>query len=186
MHLHFGSKYLRLAALILSGCIASSCSASNSQMQQSGALSQSSNAQNRAAELQPAGHVNDFAEVLQADQMRTLEQLADEFHQQKRVEVAVVIVKTLDGKSIEEFTLELGKRWGVGHPETRHAIVIGVAIEERQSRIEVSRGLEAAVPAEEWSRILTDARPEFKKSEYGAGLLKIMNALSGVLDKYPR
>jgi len=63
-------------------------------------------------------------------------------------QVVVVTVRSLNGLQIEDYALTLANKWGVGQTGRNNGVVLLVAPNERQVRIEVGTGLE---------RRLTDA-----------------------------
>lgn len=86
-------------------------------------------------------------------------------------QVVVVTLESLNGANIEEYSLELGRRWGIGQKGKDNGALLVVAPNDKQIRIEVGYGLEG---------ILTDALssniinyyiiPEFKKGDIQNGI----------------
>ena len=86
-------------------------------------------------------------------------------------QVVVVTLESLNGANIEEYSLELGRRWGIGQKGKDNGALLVVAPNDKQIRIEVGYGLEG---------ILTDALssniinyyiiPEFKKGDIENGI----------------
>ena len=80
-------------------------------------------------------------------------------------------LESLNGANIEEYSLELGRRWGIGQKGKDNGALLVVAPNDKQIRIEVGYGLEG---------ILTDALsgniinyyiiPEFKKGDIQNGI----------------
>src|SRR2546430_11280603 len=63
----------------------------------------------------PAGYVSDFAGVLSPGVQQQLEALATEMDQKAHAQLAVVTVKSLEGRPLEEFAIDLAMKWGIGH-----------------------------------------------------------------------
>ena len=65
---------------------------------------------------QPSGFVNDFAAKLSPDTKQQLENLLTNFKNRTGIEVTVVTVNfdDMQGYPIEDYTLNLGRQWGVG------------------------------------------------------------------------
>ena len=99
----------------------------------------------QAPDLNPTGFINDFVGVLSPETNRGLEALATELKQKTGAEVAVAIVSSLEGETIETYANLLGEEWGVGDAEDRGALIL-LAIEDRQLRVEVGYGLEPIIP----------------------------------------
>ena len=71
-----------------------------------------------------------------------------------------------------------GSQIGIGKPGKDNGVLILIAIEERQWRIEVGYGLEGYITDVESNRIAQEYLvPEFEKGNYGAGLFYTVEAL---------
>ena len=92
-----------------------------------------SSARAQAPELTPSGYINDFAGVLSPQAKSRLEALAAELKQKTGAEVAVAIVPSLEGDTVENFANQLAESWGVGDQEDRGALLL-LAIEDRGLR----------------------------------------------------
>ena len=116
-------------------------------------------------ELQPTGHINDFAGVLSGQAKSQLEMVAAEVKQKTGAEIAVAIVKSLEGDTVENFSNILAERWGVGDKEDRGALLL-LAIEDREMRIEVGYGLEPIIPDGRAGEIREHIRPHLQAGNY--------------------
>jgi uncharacterized protein len=102
------------------------------------------------------GLVSDFAGKLSPATNRQIETLLLNFRNRTGIEVAVVTIPFSDmqGYPIEEYTLRLGRQWGVGRDSQQRALLLLVAIKPANAqgvysggtRLEVSRHLEGDVP----------------------------------------
>lgn len=131
-----------------------------------------------------SGLVNDFASVLSAEQETALENKLYSFEQGTSHEIAVAIVKNLGGDSVENYSEELFKEWGIGKKGTDNGVLLLVSIEDREMRIEVGYGLEGALVDSEAKWILDNSvAPFFKEGKYyegiSAGTDKIEEAIKG-------
>lgn len=90
-------------------------------------------------------YVQDYAGVL-SPQTRQALNASDDLDNKTTAQVAVVTVKTLDGQPIDEYGLTLLRQWGLGNKEKNNGALILVAVDDRQSRIEVGYGLEGVLP----------------------------------------
>lgn len=121
----------------------------------------------------PKRLVNDYVQVLSIDEKQKLERSLIEFNKNTSTQIAIVLIKTLDGRKIEEASLELFNTWGIGQTDKNNGVLILAAMNDRQVRIEVGRGLEAAIPNEVAARIISyDIVPDFKETRYYDGLNK--------------
>lgn len=117
------------------------------------------------------GRVVDQAGILSPAVKAELETALAAHENNTTNQVVVVTLESLNGANIEEYSLELGRRWGIGQKGKDNGVLLVVAPNDKQIRIEVGYGLEG---------ILTDALsgniinyyiiPEFKKGDIQNGI----------------
>lgn len=121
----------------------------------------------------PTGHINDFAAVLDKDTVDQLETILRNFDARTGAQIAVVTVKTLDGRPIEEYANELYRGWGIGaktgENKDKGALLL-IATEDRRSRLEVGYGLEGDLPDGLAGEILRRMRPSFRELKWSEGV----------------
>lgn len=126
-----------------------------------------------------ASPIVDKAEILTPEQEQSL---ADKLLASEKAtgnQVAVLTIPTLDGEVIEEYSLEVARKWGVGTAERDSGVLLLVAVQDRKMRIEVGYGLEGALPDIRANRIIQDRiRPAFQKNDYYGG---INSGVDGIL-----
>lgn len=115
--------------------------------------------------LEPSGAINDFTGQLSADTKGALEQIAAEVKQKTGAEIAVAIVETIGDESLENFSVDLANRWGVGDAEDRGALLL-IALRERQMRFEVGYGLEGVINDARAGEILDQMRPLLGQGDF--------------------
>ncbi len=129
---------------------------------------------------EPTGRffVNDFAGVLSAADAEEIYALGAELDKQTGAQVVAVTVPTTGGEEIRSYGLELGREWGIGEKDKNNGILLLLAVEDRQVRIEVGNGLEGALPDAKTGRILDQyATPDFRNDDFSAGMRKAYRAL---------
>jgi len=121
---------------------------------------------------EPVGYVNDFAELLSSGTRAQLEAQLNQLEEDTTAEVAVVTITTLDGEPVEYYANELFNEWGIGQKGEDNGILFLIALEERQTRIEVGYGLESIITDGRAGRILdTAVIPNFKNGDYELGII---------------
>ena len=85
----------------------------------------------------PKGYVSDFAGVLSPATRQQLEALCKELDEKAKAQLAIVTVRSLEGRPLEEFTIDLATRWGIGGKGSDRGVMLFLAIQDRRSRIEV-------------------------------------------------
>ncbi len=136
-------------------------------------------AQNVLPKPNPPHLVNDAAGVLSADQVAILEQKLIALDDSTSNQIAVVLIKTLDGAAIEDYAQKLFREWGIGNKKTNNGILIIAAIDDRKMWITIGYGLEGAIPDITASSIYrNEMTPSFKEGNYYRGIDNAINALS--------
>ncbi|MEK7477127.1 MAG: TPM domain-containing protein [Candidatus Coatesbacteria bacterium] len=117
----------------------------------------------------PRGWVSDFAGVL--GDPGELTRLIESVEKRTSVEISVVTVASLDGLTIEDFSIKLAEKWEVGKKGRDNGVLILVAPKEREVRIEVGYGLEATLTDGVCGGIIREVlMPAFKRGNYAGGL----------------
>ncbi len=127
---------------------------------------------------EPVGHVNDFAKMLTSNERQQLEQKLRNYRDTTTTVISVATLKNLDGISIEEAATTLFNDWNMWEDNKDNGVLILIAEQDRQMRIEVGYGLEGAIPDVMAGRIIREIlTPSFKKSDYHNGLDRATSAL---------
>ena len=136
-------------------------------------------AQDIPSKPNPPRLVNDYAHVLSPEQVQILEQKLTALDDSTSNQVAIVIVPTLNGAVIEDYSVKLFRTWGIGNKKTNNGVLIVAAIDDRKVRIEVGYGLEGAIPDITANSIIeNDIKPNFREGNYYHGLDQATDDLS--------
>jgi uncharacterized protein len=128
-------------------------------------------AQNIIAKSNPPTLVTDAAGVLTAEQKQALENKLVAIDDSSSNQIAVVIISSLDGYPKEEYATKLFREWGIGNTKTNNGVLLLIAVQDRQIRIEVGYGLEGAIPDITALNIIdNDIKPAFKAGNYYEGI----------------
>lgn len=127
---------------------------------------------------EPTGYVNDFAGVLSVATKQQLETRLSLFDVSTSAQVTVVTIKSLGGDTIENYANKLFEDWGIGQKGKDNGVLLLVAVDDRQARIEVGYGLEGALTDAESSRIIREhIIPRFKEGNYDQGVIDGVEAI---------
>ena len=132
-------------------------------------------------QLKPQGYVNDFAGVLSEASKERLSALCLEVDQKAHAQIAVVTVKSLDGQPVEDFTIDLATKWGVGPKQSASGAMILFAVSDHASRIEVGYGLEGILPDGKVGSFLREAVPQLRQNDYDGALLLVTRRVADVI-----
>jgi len=131
------------------------------------------------------GFVNDFAGIIDAQQERVLTEKLTNYERDTSIEIAVVTTGSLDGLDIEGWAIGLADKWEVGKEGQDNGVIIVVAPNERDCRIEVGRGLEGDLTDLMAGRIIDkEMIPYFKEGDFGGGVLAGVDAVVAQLGQY--
>ena len=119
----------------------------------------------------PKGYINDFAGVLSPAMRQRLEDLCKELDEKAKAQLAIVTVRSLEGRPLEEFTIDLATRWGIGGKGSDRGVMLFLAIQDRRSRIEVGYGLEPIIPDGKAGEILRSMTTYLRNSDYDGAVL---------------
>ena len=95
---------------------------------------------------EPAGYVNDFAEILSEQQIQSISNYIKELQEKTTAEVAVVTMKSVAPYDINVYAVKLFEKWGIGVKGDDNGVLILLSLKERKVRIEVGYGLEGILP----------------------------------------
>ncbi len=138
-------------------------------------------AQDSLPKTKPAGYVNDFAGVLSQSGRDQLTALCTEVDQKAHAQIAIVTVKSLDGQQIEDYAVNLFKKWGIGPKQSDAGILILLAVGDRRNRIEVGYGLEPILPDGKVTSFQREALPYLRDGNYDAALLLMTRRVADVI-----
>ena len=133
------------------------------------------------------GRVVDQAGVLRSATERAISEQLRAHEAETTNQVVVVTLGSLQGYSIEDFGVRLGRHWGIGQEGRDNGVLLIVAPSERKVRIEVGYGLEGAL-TDALARTIIDSEilPAFRRGnlERGvrAGTDGILAAIAGTYE----
>jgi uncharacterized protein len=134
----------------------------------------------------PIGWVNDFANMLTVSEKTSLEAELSAFTKETGAEIAVVTIPTLGNETVETYAVQLFKEWEIGQKGKDNGILLLVAKDEREVRIEVGYGMEPYVTDADSSRIIRNVFvPAFKDGEYSKGINDTVSSIEGLIRKDP-
>ena len=160
-------------------------------------ISNSSISQNLPARPVPPRLVNDFAQILNSQEINSLENKLVAFNDSTSTQIAVVTVPTLDGYDKSDYAQRLAEAWGIGQKGKDNGVLILIKPKTAGSNGEVfiapGYGLEGVVPDIIAAEIVDyEMIPAFRSGNYYGGIERgvstIMSLTSGefTADQYKR
>lgn len=127
---------------------------------------------------EPTNYVVDTADVIDEETEKSIIEKLTTLNQRELGEIVVVTVKTTKPLEIEQYAIELAEQWQVGDRERDDGIIFILATDDRATRIEVGRGMEARITDAKAGEILDNyAIPSFSEDKWEEGIKKIVDAL---------
>jgi uncharacterized protein len=137
--------------------------------------------------LQPipalSARVTDLTGTLDPQQKQMLESELAALEQRKGAQIAVLMVSTTEPEDIAQYAIRVFDQWKLGRKNIDDGVLLIVAKDDRRVRIEVARGLEAAIPDAAAARIIREyITPRFRAGDYFGGIHDATGALTKLVD----
>lgn len=130
-----------------------------------------------------SGHINDEAHLLSAETVSQLESLLTAYEDSTGNQIALLTISTLDGESLEEFSLRVAETWKLGQKGVDNGALLLIAKDDRKLRIEVGYGLEASLTDAMTSFIIDGViTPRFKQGDFETGIREGLQSMIDVAD----
>lgn len=124
------------------------------------------------------GYVTDRAGLLSSSSKANLEALLRSFEEKTSNQVVVVTFPSLEGNSLEDFSMRLAETRKVGRKGKDNGVILLIFKNDRKIRIEVGYGLEGVLPDATAGQIISQViAPYFRKGDYQSGIFAGVNAI---------
>ena len=128
------------------------------------------------------GRIVDQSALLTPDDRQAIEAELKALEEKSTDQIVVVTVPSLQGYPIEDFSYQLGRKWGIGQAGKNNGILLVVAPAERKVRIEVGRGLEPIMTDVLSGLIINNAiLPAFRRGDFSGGIRAGVRDIKDVL-----
>ena len=122
--------------------------------------------------------VHDEAKVLQQTTIDQLEKNLKIYEDSTSNQLAILIVQSLDGDVLEEYSIRIVEKWKLGKKEKDNGVLLLVAVDDHKIRIEVGHGLEGVLTDAQSNRIIrNEMAPAFRRNDYDAGIQAGINGI---------
>jgi uncharacterized protein len=135
-----------------------------------------------------SGRVVDSADLLTPQQEQDLDARLEAVQRASSRQLVVATFPDLQGRTIEEFGVGLGRHWQIGQSEANNGVLLIVAVAEKRMRIEVGYGLEGILTDALSGRIIRDViTPHFRRDppDYAGGIFAGTDAIIAQLQAPP-
>jgi len=126
--------------------------------------------------------VHDDAHVLKPETVDQLENELKAYEDSTTNQIAVLIISSLDIDELEEYSLRVAEKWKLGQKGKDNGVLLLIAVDDHQMRIEVGQGLEGALTDAQSNKIIRDKiAPEFRRGNYDAGVTVGVEGIIGAI-----
>ncbi len=126
-----------------------------------------------------ADYVVDQANIISSSDENALKAYLSSLYDKTGVQICVLTLKSLNGASLEDYSLAVAENWGIGKKGTDSGALLLVSMNEHAMRIEVGYGLEGSLTDAKSGliirRVLT---PYFKDGKYSTGIVAGVEAMA--------
>lgn len=130
--------------------------------------------------------VTDLTGTLSQAEAAALEARLRAFEARKGAQVAILIVRTTDPETIEQYARRVLDVWKLGRKGVDDGALLLVAVDDHDVRIETQYGLEGVLSDAISSRIIRETIvPQFKAGNFGDGIASGIDRMLAVIDGEP-
>ncbi len=124
------------------------------------------------------GRIIDQAHLLSNSNQVKLTEILKNHEEQTSNQIVVVILNTLNGYEIADYSYQLGRFWGIGQKDRDNGVLLVIAMDEKKIRIEVGYGLEGALTDKTSYEIINyTLKPSFRTNNYEKGIFKAVDEI---------
>src|SRR6266702_6912595 len=140
-----------------------------------------------AQNLQPipklSARVTDLTGTLTAEQQSMLEEKLSAFEARKGSQIAVLVVPTTEPEEIDQYSIRAVDQWKLGRQKTDDGVLLLVAKNDRDLRIEVGKGLEGTLTDLTAHRIISETIiPLLRQGDFYGGINAGLDEMIRVID----
>lgn len=130
--------------------------------------------------------VNDLAGALSPAARERLETKLRDLEGRTGAQVAVLVIPSLEGESLEAYSVRVAQTWKLGRKGVDDGVLFLVAKNDRKMRIEVGYGLEPRL-TDALSRAILDerVRPRFRANDFDGGIEAGVDAIAATIQGTP-
>jgi TonB family protein len=135
----------------------------------------------------PEHYFNDYAGVTTQREQHDLNERLAKFDKETTNQVVVAIFPKMDSaSSLDEYTLQIAKAWGVGQGDKANGVILFVFVSDRKMRIQVGYGLTGVLTDVLCKEILEqEITPYLQKGDFGGGLAAGIDSILRIVRGQP-
>lgn len=129
-------------------------------------------------------YVNDFAGILSSEQSQQMRNLFATVDLDTTAEIVFVSMNSIEGEAISDFSLKIGKTWGVGKEDKDNGLVMLYVKDMNKIWVSTGYGLEGILPDSKIGRLLDDYYvPARDAGNVGEGISLFSSSIAEVVEQ---
>ncbi len=133
------------------------------------------------SQLNPTDYVNDFAHVLDQNTTAQLDNICQQIDQKAHAQIAVAIIKSLDGSDVVSYSVSLYQKWGIGTKGKDRGVLILLAVQDHKYWTTVGYGLEPILPDGKVGGFGREAVPLLKQDDFNGAVVLMTTRVADVI-----
>ena len=130
----------------------------------------------------PDGYVTDKAGLLSSQNKAKLEAFLRNYEQETSNQIVVTTFPSLDGESLEDFSIRLAEKWKIGKKGKDNGVILVIFKNDRKIRIEVGYGLEGVLSDANCKMIIeNEIAPAFRQGKFDEGIVRAVEAIKATI-----
>jgi len=134
-----------------------------------------------APQVKASGYVTDLAGVLSQGARDQLTALCTEVDQKTQAQIAVVTIKSLGDRTIDDYAVDLAERLGIGPKSSNRGVLILVSPADHKYYTAVGYGLEPILPDGKVGSFGREVVPYLRQNNYDGALLLLTRRVADVI-----
>lgn len=127
--------------------------------------------------------INDYANVIDSETETYIFERGKEYNANGGPQIVVLTMDSIGGESVEDFSIETARKWGIGDKEENNGVLILLVMDSRDIRIEVGYGLEGVLNDGKCGRFIRNATDMLSDGDYSGGIKQIYDDIIGELEE---
>ncbi|MDR0676229.1 MAG: TPM domain-containing protein [Elusimicrobiota bacterium] len=117
------------------------------------------------------GFIIDEVKIITDQDKDNINQIATSLYNKTTAEIAIITIQSLKDETIEKKAVDIFEKYSIGTKDADNGVLLLIAIDEQELRIEVGYGLEGILNDRKAGDIIRNIIiPEFKKGNFSSGI----------------
>jgi len=129
--------------------------------------------------------VVDEAGVLTPGEIETLTREIDAFEAASGGQMAVLLIRSLNGTPVEDYSLSVAEKWKIGRKGVDNGALLLLAVDDQRSRLEIGDGWEGAINDARAGDVLRGMAPALKQAHYAQAVSYAIQSMAAFVRNEP-